>query len=375
MQDKTIKKVLIRVAVVLTLVVIVAVILIPLLNKKSAEVEKTVGTQMAADIVQAVTDAAEDGTGALEETGGAQDETSGTRPEPEDDMSEGSTEEQMSADAAADQRTTEEENETKTEEASAKETETDDEQGAQESTGEPEQPQEGGGAPKESEEAVPTVSAAAASAPVVTTAPAPAATATPTPAPTPTPVPTATPAPEPTVPAASVPIDYTEDRTYVSEAQAQMFKNRLLENINNLRASKGLGALTMDACLVSGASVRANESSVKWSHTRPNGEQGLWVLAGCGGYYADAVNCIRNNIPSNYALGENLAVAYSWSNYTGTDQEILDLADETFLMWVNSQSHYDNLVKAAYTKIGLGLYVNMDEEIYHAFWTCALFSD
>jgi uncharacterized protein YkwD len=72
-------------------------------------------------------------------------------------------------------------------------------------------------------------------------------------------------------------------------------------------------------------------------------------------------------------MGENLAVSYSWSDYTGLDQEIIDLADDVFNNWVASPSHYENLVYPGYVKIGLGLYVNMDEDTYHAFWVCGLF--
>ena len=379
MQDKMIKNISVRVIVILALVVAAALVAVRILNLRTAELEKEISEEMSADIVRPVLDEDEASDG-YPSSESKEDET-------EDGLRE-STE-------AIEEKSSAEETEDATEEWTAQESaetllesESDDGDASEESaqiptgtqaptatpeptkapTATPEPTKTPTAAPEPTK--APTATPGPTKAPTATPEPTKAPTATPTPSPTPTPTPT----PAPVV-GNPTPLSYTEDRTYVTEAQAQLFKNRLLQNINDLRAANGLGALTMDACLSSGASVRANEISSSWSHTRPNGERGLYVLEGCGGYYADAISCIRNGLPHSYSLGENLAVSYSWSNYTGTDQEILDLADEVFSNWRGSPDHLENLLYPAYTKIGLGLYVNMDEDIYHAFWVCGLFSN
>lgn len=403
MQEKIFRKISLRVIVILAVVVVAALVAVQILNSKTAELEREINEELSADVIRPVLYEDESQDTFLKETdhvqeGGSDQASDLTSDEQDTDASRensASEKDDSSLDSAKetadetdhsgadDQKSTEDMTSEEDEHSSEAEKTTEEQSAAEGESEQPEQPQESSEVPKETPEA-PLSTPAPSTAPAPSTTPAPTTTIAPvaTVAPTTTIAPATTPAPTPaaTTTAAPVvvnptPLSYAEDRTYVTEAQANLFKTRLLQNINSLRASLGLGALTADACLASGASVRANEISSNWSHTRPNGDRGLYVLEGCGGYYADAVNCIRNGLPHSYAMGENLAVSYSWSDYTGTDEEILALADETFQNWVASPTHYENLVYAGYTKIGIGLYVNMDEDIYHAFWTCGLFSN
>ncbi len=106
----------------------------------------------------------------------------------------------------------------------------------------------------------------------------------------------------------------------------------MLNSINQLRASRGVGPLTIDSSLVTIANVRSQEASVKWSHTRPDGTQGADMIA------------------ANKWRGENL------SYVTGTE----DVGEASKIMFDNlvaSPTHYDNMVFNQFTRIGISTYV------------------
>ncbi|MBQ6968256.1 MAG: CAP domain-containing protein [Lachnospiraceae bacterium] len=108
--------------------------------------------------------------------------------------------------------------------------------------------------------------------------------------------------------------------------------NNMLSSINQLRASLGEQALTIDSSLISIANIRSQEASSKWSHTRPNGTQGA------------------DMIPADKWRGENL------SYITGTE----NAAEASKIMFddlVASPTHYDNMVFDKFTKIGISSYV------------------
>ena len=108
--------------------------------------------------------------------------------------------------------------------------------------------------------------------------------------------------------------------------------NKMLSSINELRASTGNKALALDSGLNSIADVRSQEASTKWSHTRPNGQQGV------------------DMIPSDRWRGENL------SYVTGTE-DAAEAAQIMFKNLVASPTHYDNMVFGQFTKIGISTYV------------------
>jgi len=166
----------------------------------------------------------------------------------------------------------------------------------------------------------------------------------------------------------------TEDLTYVSAEQIALFKARLLQRINELRASEGVSQLTYNIYLESASILRSQEIVSCWSHTRPDGTRGMYVLSELGGIYADMVYCISNNLACSYSIGENLAYSYSYSNYTGTDEEIIALADTTFDNWCNSNTHRQNMIHSPYTDVGFGVTVTMDETgTLHVFWVSSLY--
>lgn len=157
----------------------------------------------------------------------------------------------------------------------------------------------------------------------------------------------------PTVPETSVP---AQDVTGLNQHQQSLLSNRILANINNLRASVGAGALSSDGSLVKIASVRSNEASYCWSHTRPNGSRGIEM------------------IDSSKWRGENLAKVSISSGFTGSDDQIIALADRIFNNWVASSGHYANLVSSNFTCIGLYTYANVSGSSW-SFTTASMFSN
>lgn len=109
-----------------------------------------------------------------------------------------------------------------------------------------------------------------------------------------------------------------------------------VDNTNKLRAEKGLPPLKYDANLSAYAQVRAKEIERHFAHTRPDGK-GFEV-----------------GISSGYA-GENIAAGHA-------------TADETVLVqWRNSTGHYQNMIRANYTKIGIGM-VYIPNSKYGYYW-------
>ncbi|MBQ7724691.1 MAG: CAP domain-containing protein [Lachnospiraceae bacterium] len=112
--------------------------------------------------------------------------------------------------------------------------------------------------------------------------------------------------------------------------------NRMLSSINELRASNGVKALTLDRDLISVANIRSQEASSNWSHTRPNGEQGVELIS------------------SDKWKGENL------SRIKGTEDPV-KAASVMFEDLVASPAHYDNMVFGEFTRIGISSYVEGDK--------------
>jgi len=108
-----------------------------------------------------------------------------------------------------------------------------------------------------------------------------------------------------------------EGSRYYDEAYA------VLALVNAERVSKGLGALTMDVDLMNAAMLRAAETTVFFSHTRPNGQDCFSV--------------------SSKAYGENIAAGQV-------------NAAQVFNSWYNSPGHYANMIGSSYKTIGIGCF-------------------
>ena len=107
--------------------------------------------------------------------------------------------------------------------------------------------------------------------------------------------------------------------------------DRVLELVNAYRADYGLAPLTLSDALCSAAATRAQESTISFSHTRPDGSSCFTV--------------------SSLACGENMA--------RGTDMT----ADGAVSKWMNSSSHRDNILDSSFRTLGVG-YCSSGREVY-----------
>lgn len=95
----------------------------------------------------------------------------------------------------------------------------------------------------------------------------------------------------------------------------------MIEYVNQERQLQGVGTLTLDADLTDAAMQRAAEIAYYFSHTRPDGTRCFSINSRTG--------------------GENIAAGSS-------------TASGTYTQWYNSKGHYENMVRARFTNIGIG---------------------
>lgn len=105
----------------------------------------------------------------------------------------------------------------------------------------------------------------------------------------------------------------------------------MMEEVNRYRAAEGLSELGKNSRLCAIASVRAYESSLSWSHSRPDGTSYTTVFDeygfGCG------------------ASAENLL-------YTSGGEDAATLVAR----WMNNEGNRDILMNSGFYTIGIGAY-------------------
>lgn len=121
----------------------------------------------------------------------------------------------------------------------------------------------------------------------------------------------------------------------------------ILQEMNMLRNTK----LKMNTALSSSATIRSQEISILWSHTRPNGTRGVEML------------------DSTKYRGENLAKTSLASQLDTTT-----LAKRIVTNWKNSKSHYEIMMSDVYTNAGISTYTEKNGDIV-TYYTVALFSN
>lgn len=124
-----------------------------------------------------------------------------------------------------------------------------------------------------------------------------------------------------------------------------LIESQILEKINNLRESLGLQDVSSNKTLQEAARLRAKESAVSFSHTRPDGRDPFTVLNDEFFY-------------SYLAVGENLGMATLL-------QDEAYMSDWLFQEWTASQGHYDTMVNPHFTEVGVGAYIE-DGVLYSA---------
>lgn len=119
----------------------------------------------------------------------------------------------------------------------------------------------------------------------------------------------------------------------------------IIDLVNDLRTELDRQPLQSNDMLKAAAIIRARETEEKFSHTRPNGMDAFSVFN-------------EDGIDYNYrAAGENLGMA----TYYMSEEEMAELI---FDGWVESQGHYENMIRPDYEEIGVG--VHYDGEFLYA---------
>lgn len=106
------------------------------------------------------------------------------------------------------------------------------------------------------------------------------------------------------------------------------YVDEVIRLVNEERSKKGLALLKKNETLCQAATVRSNEITSVFSHTRPNGSSCFTVV--------DEYNI------SYVALGENIAMGQK------TPQEVMN-------SWMNSQGHRENILSGNFSEIGVGV--------------------
>lgn len=119
---------------------------------------------------------------------------------------------------------------------------------------------------------------------------------------------------------------------------------QVLEHVNAERRALGRPALRMDGALSAAAQTRAYEIEGLFSHTRPNGSEWYTIFD-------------QHGIPAGY-VGENLA-----KKSFNVNQSDAHVSSEFFRLWKNSPGHYENMIKAEHTVIGMA--VHKSGNVYH----------
>lgn len=100
---------------------------------------------------------------------------------------------------------------------------------------------------------------------------------------------------------------------------------QVLTLVNEERSKYGLKPLTMTESLTEGAMIRAAETTVNFSHTRPNGD-----------------SCFT---------------AFNWTSYVGENIAYGQRTPEQVMQgWMNSSGHRANILSSNFTTIGIGCF-------------------
>lgn len=112
-------------------------------------------------------------------------------------------------------------------------------------------------------------------------------------------------------------------------------EQEVFDEINTTRASYGLSALKVKSALISDARVRASESALVWSHTRPDGSD-WWT------------------VDDKEMYSECLAKGY-------------DTAESIVEAWMTSTTHRAELLRADLVTAGIGGFVDSNGNCYVTF--------
>ena len=118
------------------------------------------------------------------------------------------------------------------------------------------------------------------------------------------------------------------------------FQEEVVRLVNIERRKRGITPLSISNKLSSAATIRANELTQKFSHTRPNGRSYISAVESAGYAYS--------------YVGENIAAGQK------RPQDVMNT-------WMNSAGHRANILNPNYTEIGIGISYTQNN-IYGTHW-------
>jgi len=129
--------------------------------------------------------------------------------------------------------------------------------------------------------------------------------------------------PEPTNP----PVKPSKPLDQNTSGENTAYARKVLDLVNVERAKYNLAPLSWDVTLAAAAQARAVETTTYFSHTRPNGSNCFTILDEMGISY--------------WGCGENIAMGQT------SPEQVMN-------SWMNSEGHRANILKAEFTKLGVG---------------------
>lgn len=130
----------------------------------------------------------------------------------------------------------------------------------------------------------------------------------------------------------------------VLEVPKTKWEYEVLSLVNQERVRNGLDKLTWGDTCAEAAEIRAREQVELYSHTRPDGTP--WSTA-----------CVEPSANSTYTEGENLVVGNSAVS-----------PESAVAAWMNSETHRQNILNPAYTKLAVGFYFDANSQ-YKTHWS------
>jgi len=130
-----------------------------------------------------------------------------------------------------------------------------------------------------------------------------------------------------------------------SDIDFELIETTIIELVNELRQEQGVSPVAPNEMLRKAATIRAQETEEAFSHTRPDGSDAFTVFEEEGISYPYRT------------VGENLGMATYHLDEVGMAEFIFD-------GWVESEGHYENMIRPEYEEVGVG--VHYDGEFLYA---------
>ena len=128
----------------------------------------------------------------------------------------------------------------------------------------------------------------------------------------------------------------------VMEPPAEQWKYEVLSMVNKIRVKNNLNSLSWGDTCAEAADIRAGETAVSYSHTRPNGSN--WSTA-----------CPAPT--SGGTSGENLAIGNAAVSPA-----------TAVALWMGSEAHRANILNPEYTKLAVGFKFDINSN-YKTYWS------